>query len=149
MSPSEIEDLLYHRSGLIGISGISSDMRALLASGDPKAKEAIDKFCACVAEQIAAMATCMGGVDLLVFTGGIGENSPDIRKQICARLNWLGLRIDDEANMRGHNSISTLESRFAVRVIPTDEESVIATQTRDIIYRANLEDPNRIAKSPA
>ncbi|MEH2499762.1 acetate kinase [Bradyrhizobium sp. AZCC 1678] len=149
MSASEIEELLYHRSGLIGLSGISSDMRILLASDDLKAKEAIDQFCACVAEQIAAMATCMSGVDLLVFTGGIGENSPEIRKQICARLNWLGLRIDDEANMRGHNSISTRESRFAVRVIPTDEESVIAMQTRDIIDRANLEDPNRIAKSPA
>jgi acetate kinase len=133
MSTSEIEDLLYHRSGLIGISGISSDMRTLLASSDPKAAQAIDQFCARVAEQIAVMATCIHGIDILVFTGGIGENSADIRKQICARLDWLGLRLDEAANTHNRDTISTRDSRFAVRVIPTDEQWVIAAHTRDAI----------------
>jgi acetate kinase len=133
MSTSEIEDLLYHRSGLIGISGISSDMRTLLASSDPKAAQAIDQFCARVAEQIAVMATCIHGIDILVFTGGIGENSADIRKQICARLDWLGLTLDEAANTHNRDTISTEEGRFSVRVIPTDEQWVIATHTRDAI----------------
>ena len=133
MSAKEIEDLLYRRSGLIGVSEISSDMRTLLASGDPKAAEAIDRFSACVAEQITALATCISGVDLLVFTGGIGENSPDIRKQICARLEWLGLRLDETANTDRRDPISTAERSFAVRVIPTDGQWMIAAHTRDAI----------------
>jgi acetate kinase len=133
MSPSAIEDLLYRKSGLMGVSGISSDMRALLASDDPRAGEAIDQFCARVSEQVAVMAACLNGIDLLVFTGGIGENSPDIRKEICARLGWLGLKLDDEANARQQDVISTGESSFGVRVIPTDEESVIAAACADVL----------------
>jgi acetate kinase len=135
MSPSAIEDLLYRKSGLIGISEISSDMRTLLASTDPRAKEAIDQFCERVAEQIAVMATSVNGIDLLVFTGGIGENSPDIRKQICERLDWLGVRLNDQANMQHRDLISAEGSRFAVRVIPADEESVIASACSDVLDR--------------
>jgi acetate kinase len=135
MSPSAIEELLYLKSGLIGISGISSDMRPLLASGDPRAKQAIDQFCGRVAEQITVMATSMNGIDLLVFTGGIGENSPDVRKQICERLHWLGVRLNDQANVQHGDLISAEGSCFAVRVIPADEESVIAAACVDVLAR--------------
>jgi acetate kinase len=126
MSVSEIEDLLYHKSGLLGVSGLSADMRTLLASADRKAMDAIAQFCARIAEQIAVMATAMNGMDMLVFTGGIGENSADIRNNVCARLNWLG--VADE----GGDARSQSTSRVAVKTIPTDEESIIAAHTFDM-----------------
>jgi acetate kinase len=121
MSAAEIEDLLYHKSGLLGVSGLSADMRTLLASGDAAAKAAIDQFCARVAEQIAVMATAMNGMDVLIFTGGIGEHSPEIRDNICARLEWLGV------SKRGENA--SVGDDIEVRAIPTDEEFVIALHT--------------------
>jgi acetate kinase len=128
-SIKDLEDLLYHRSGLLGISGISADMRVLLASLDPNATIAVEQFCARVAEHIAAMATNLAGMNLLVFTAGIGENSPEIRRKICERLQWLGVELDLSANHQGVEVISPSSSRIEVRLIPTDEESIIARHT--------------------
>jgi acetate kinase len=124
MSVAEVEHLLYHESGLLGVSGISADMRVLLASDDTHAKQAVDQFCARVAEQIAVMATSMNGMDLMVFTGGIGEHSPEIRDKICARLEWLGLGSEDRQSNGDH--------RVQVKTIPANEELVIAIHTRNL-----------------
>jgi acetate kinase len=129
MSASEIEDLLYHKSGLAGVSGISADMRTLIGSSNPRASDAIDQFCARAAEQAAAMAAGIDGIELLVFTGGIGENSPEVRKNICMRLGWMGLELDEQANMAGRDVVSAPAGRIEVRVIATDEEFVIARHT--------------------
>jgi acetate kinase len=129
MSAHDIEDLLYQKSGLLGVSGVSADMRTLIASKDPTARSAIDQFCARAAEQIAAMAVSIEGVDMLVFTGGIGENSPEVRRNICDRLKWMGLSFDDNANTRKQDIISTHESRFEIRILATDEELTIAKHT--------------------
>jgi acetate kinase len=133
MSAHDIEDLLYQKSGLLGVSGISSDMRTLIASKDPIARGAIDQFCARAAEQIAAMATSIDGVDMLVFTGGIGENSPEIRRNICDRLKWMGLRFDDNANTRKQDVISMQESLVEIRILATDEELMIAEHTLELM----------------
>lgn len=122
MSASEVEDLLYHRSGLLGVSGISADIRTLLASTDKKAKDAIGQFCARVAEQVCVMATAMNGLDMLVFTGGIGEHSAEIRRNVCARLAWLGIAPPGETD-EDHSG------RIPVLTIPTDEEFIIALHT--------------------
>jgi acetate kinase len=132
MPVSGVEDLLYRKSGLLGVSGVSADMRTLLASSDSRAQQAIDQFCARAAEQIAAMATSIGGIDALVFAGGVGENSPDIRRNICARLEWMGLQLDDSANAQKRDVISIRESQVDVLIIPTDEEIMIAQHTRDV-----------------
>lgn len=128
MSAPEVEDLLYHKAGLTGVSGVSADMRALLASDRVEAKEAIDQFCARIAEQVAVMATAMNGMDMLIFTGGIGANSQDIRRNVCARLQWLGVSTE------GQGAAST--GHMDVRAIPTDEELVIAIHTIDVTSRA-------------
>jgi acetate kinase len=119
MAIDEIEDLLYRKSGLLGVSGVSADMRTLLTSTDPNAKAAVDQFCARVAEQIAVMAMAMSGMDLLVFTGGIGENSAEIRSDVCARLQWLGVQAG------GSETASGVE----VQAMSTDEEIIIASHT--------------------
>ena len=125
MSVAELEDLLYRRAGLLGVSGISGDMRVLLASDDPHAAEAIDLFVYRAARDIAAMATSLGGLDGIVFTAGIGEHAPEIRARIVARLSWLGAEIDNAANSAGHFVISTAQSRINLRVLATDEEAMI------------------------
>jgi acetate kinase len=125
MGLGEIEDLLYRKSGLLGVSGVSADMRTLLASADPNAKAAVDQFCARIAEQIAVMAMAMNGMDLLVFTGGIGENSAEIRRDICARLQWLGVQGSGDS-AGGH---ATAAAGVEVRAMSTDEEIIIAIQT--------------------
>jgi acetate kinase len=135
MPVSGVEDLLYHKSGLLGLSGVSGDMRALIASTDPRAQEAVDQFCARIAEQIAVMATSIGGIDVLVFTAGIGENSPDVRRNICARLGWIGLQLDDRTNAQPRDVISTRESKVQVLMIPTDEEIMIAQHAREVVLR--------------
>jgi acetate kinase len=136
MSADEIEDLLYHRSGLLGLSGLSADMRTLLASKTIAAQAAIEQYCARVAEQTAVMATSLGGIDSLVFTGGIGENSPDIRNRIASRLNWLGIRLNMSANERHERTISATDSRIETLVIPTDEEAVIAAHAASLRQQA-------------
>lgn len=132
-SIAEIEDMLYHRSGLLGVSGISGDMRVLLESEDAQAVAAIDQFTYRIAVETAGMVSALGGIDGLVFTAGIGERSATIRSAICARLGWLGLQIDNTANAAGQSRIAAPGSAIDVRVIATNEEAMIASHTRDII----------------
>ncbi len=130
MSPAALSHLLYERSGLLGVSEISSDMRALLASDDPRAAEAVDLFAYRVARESGAMASSLGGLDGFVFTAGVGENAAEVRARICERLAWLGVAIDAEANARHTPVINAAGSRVSVRVMPTDEERMIALHTR-------------------
>jgi acetate kinase len=122
----EVENILYKRSGLLGISGISNDMRDLLGSDEPSARLAVDYFVYRAAKEIGALAAVLGGIDGLVFTAGIGENSPEIRKRITRCCAWLGAELDTEANERKGPRISTPRSRVSVWVIPTNEELMIA-----------------------
>ena len=133
MTPEAVGELLYNQSGLLGVSGISSDMRTLLQSSEPRAAEAIELFVFYVARQIAALCASLRGLDALVFTAGIGENAPDIRERICEAAAWLGIALDAAANQKGALSISAPESRVAVFVIPTDEEAMIARHACDLL----------------
>jgi acetate kinase len=130
---NDIEDMLYHASGLLGVSGISADLRVLLASKDVHAGEAIELFTYRIACEAGALVSALQGLDGLVFTAGIGENAPAIREAVCARLAWLGVRLDAAANAAGAPCISALDSRVAVRVMPTDEAAMIADHTRDVL----------------
>lgn len=125
----EIEHLLYHESGLKGLSGVSNDVRDLLASSDPKARLALDYFVYRIGREIGSFAAALGGIDGLVFTAGIGENSPEMRARICERAAWLGVRLDEAANRSGKTRISAVGSRPSVWVIPTNEERIIAEHT--------------------
>jgi acetate kinase len=129
LSAKEVEAILYRQSGLLGISGISSDMRDLLQSNDDRARLAVDYFVYRAAREIGALAAVLGGIDGLVFTAGIGENSPEIRGRICAACAWLGVEADVEANLAGGPRISAPTSRVPAWVIPTNEELIIARQT--------------------
>lgn len=129
MSAAEVEDMLYHRAGLLGVSGVSGDMRALLASDDPHAREAVTLFVARLAREAGGLVSALGGVDGIVFTGGIGEHAAPIRAEACARLAWLGLRLDEAADARGAGRISAPDSEVEAWVIPTDEEAMIARHT--------------------
>jgi acetate kinase len=133
---TDVEDLLYRRSGLLGVSGISGDVRVLLASDDPHAHDAIELFTYRVALEAGAMISALGGLDGLVFTAGIGEHAPAIRAAVCGRLSWLGLRIDDAANAASAARISTPDSKVEVCVIATNEELMIARHTQATINRA-------------
>jgi acetate kinase len=129
LSPEEVESLLYKKSGLLGISGISNDMRVLLKSSDPGARLAIDYFVYRAAKEIGALVAVLGGIDALVFTAGIGENSSEIRHRICASCSWLGMAIDSTLNDMHGPQISHDGSRVSVWVIPTNEELMIARHT--------------------
>lgn len=133
MSADAVARLLYYQSGLKGVSGISSDMRTLLASEDEKAAEAIDLFVYQAVKHFGALVAEMDGVDALVFTAGIGENCPEIRKKICERLSWFGIKLDEEANNRSMSRISADKSKIAVYVIPTNEELMMAIESRNIV----------------
>ena len=128
-SAEEVETILYKRSGLLGISGISNDMRELLGSDDPRARLAVDYFVYRAAKEIGALAAVLGGIDGLVFTAGIGENSAEIRRRICESCAWLGVELDREANDRRGPRISTGPSKVSAWVIPTNEELMIARHT--------------------
>ncbi len=125
LSVQRVEHTLYNESGLLGVSGISSDVRVLLASSDSRAKEAIALFAYRAAREAAALAGSLGGLDGFVFTAGIGEHAAEVRAAICERLRWLGVALDPAANERGAARISTEQSQVEVRVIPTDEEAMI------------------------
>lgn len=129
MTPDQLQSLLYRESGLLGVSGLSGDMRDLERSKDSRAREAVELFVFRVAREVAAMANSMAGLDCLVFTAGIGENSAAIRKAICGRLSWLGVSIDDARNLRSDPVVSHPDSAVEIRVMPTDEEVVIARHT--------------------
>jgi len=128
-SAAEVEKLLYKQSGLIGISGISNDMRDLLTNPDPAARLAVDYFVYQAAKHIGALAAVLGGVDALVFTAGIGEHSTEIRRRICEASAWLGLSLDSSANASHGPRISTSGSRVSAWVVPTNEELMIARHT--------------------
>ncbi len=126
LSVDEVQHMLYQESGLLGVSGLSADMRVLLASADPRASDAIDLFTFSVAREVAAMANTLGGLECLVFTGGIGEHSKEIRRQICDRLQWLGVGMDHAANDQASGCVSVADSAVDILVIPTSEEATIA-----------------------
>jgi acetate kinase len=133
MDGRAIESLLYNESGLLGVSGVSSDMRELLASADPRAKFAIDFFVYRIGRELGSLAAALGGVDALVFTAGIGERAVAIREAACRQAEWLGVALDPAANARHGPRISTPASRVAAWVIPTNEELMIARHTLALI----------------
>jgi len=129
----KVEEILYKKSGLLGLSGISNDMRELLPRTEPEARLAVDYFVFRAAKEIGALAAVLGGVDALVFTAGIGENSPEIRRRISASSAWLGLDLDEAANNGRGPRISKPASRVSAWVIPTNEELMIARHTRALL----------------
>ena len=131
-SLADIEDMLYIRSGLLGVSGISGDIRVLLESKDDHAREAIELFTYRLAIEIAGMAAALGGIDGIVFTAGIGQHSSEIRSAVCERLDWLGVRLDSAANHASKPCISAPDSNITVRVMATDEEAMIAQHVSDV-----------------
>ena len=133
LSVSEVETLLYKKSGLLGISGISNDMRDLLGKPDASARLAVDYFVYRAAKEIGALTAVLGGIDGLVFTAGIGENSPEIRQRICQASAWLGIELDDSANNSSGPQISSAGSKVPVFVIPTNEELMIARHTGSLL----------------
>ena len=132
-SANEVERLLYRDAGLRGLSGVSNDVRDLLASQAPGARVALDYFVYRIGRELGSLAAALGGIDALVLTAGIGENSPEIRARICARAEWLGIRLDETANRAGGPRISAADSRVSVWVIPTDEERMIAEHTLAVV----------------
>lgn len=131
MSVDAVTTMLYQQSGLLGLSGVSSDMQVLLASGDPRAREAVEVFVYRTAREIASLAGALGGLDTLVFTAGIGENASEIRRRVGEACTWLGVRIDparNAADVRGQRAIGLSDSAVEVLVLPTDEELAVAEQ---------------------
>ena len=133
MTPDKVETLLGEQSGLLGVSGISSDMRDLLVSDRPEAAEAVDLFILTAARQLGAIAVALGGLDAMVFTGGIGENAAPVRAGIARRFAWLGLELDEAANTAHAATITGAGSAISAHVIRTDEERCIAEQTRALL----------------
>ena len=133
MDARAVEKLLYSQSGLLGISGVSSDMRTLLESHEPRAALAVDLYCYRIGRELGSLAAALGGVDALVFTGGIGENSARIRARVLDDAGWLGVQRDAAANDAGGPLLSTGASRVLALALPTNEELMIATHTRDVI----------------
>ena len=133
MSPRALEHLLYDESGLLGVSEISSDMRELLASQDARAAEAVDLFVYRIGRELGSLTAALGGVDALVFTGGIGEHAATIRARVCRGASWLGLELDEAANASGGPLISTPRSRVTAWVLPANEELMIARHTRRVL----------------
>ncbi|GJL72887.1 MAG: acetate kinase [Nitrosomonas sp.] len=126
MNIDTVENLLNYKSGLLGVSGISGDMRELLNNGSPQAAEAVDLFVHCAGRELGSLAAALGGLDALVFTAGIGEHSAAIRERICREASWLGLHVDEAENVAEGPRISTLDSSVSAWVIPTNEELIIA-----------------------
>lgn len=135
MDRAEVENLLYRQSGLLGISGVSGDMRRLTASTDPAAALAVDVFVYRIQREIGSLVAALGGLDALVFSAGIGENSPALRQRVLDGLGWLGVQCDPSANAAGGPCISSPNSRVRAYVIATDEERVIAQATADLLHR--------------
>jgi acetate kinase len=132
-SVKQLEHMLYNESGLLGVSGISHDMRTLLSNQDDRAKEAVDLFCYRAAIESGFLAVALQGVDAFIFTAGIGENASIVRKKICERLAWLGVKVDDQANANNATIFSEKNSNILVSVIPTNEELMIAKHTKALL----------------
>jgi acetate kinase len=141
MDARGIEKLLYQQSGLLGVSGISSDMRALLESDKPDAKAAIDLYVYRIGRELGSLAAALGGLDAVVFTAGIGENSAALRERVCRDARWLGIELDAAANAAGGPRVSTGVSGVSVWVIPTNEELMIARHTLALLDRADVRAP--------
>lgn len=133
MSVDSIQHLLYSESGLLGVSGLASDMRTLLESDEPSARFAIELYVYRIVRELGSLVAALGGLDAIVFTGGIGENAALIRHKVCEQLDWLGVKLDVPANDSGKSHISATESRINVWVIPTNEELMIAQQTQSVL----------------
>ncbi len=133
MNSRQISHLLYEESGLLGVSTISDDMRELLSSNDPRAAEAVELFVYRIIQEMGSLMTALGGIDALVFTGGIGEHSPEIRARVCRRLGWLGIQLDERANASGNPTISDKDRTVSVLALKTNEEYVIARHTRALV----------------
>jgi acetate kinase len=133
MDASAIERLIYSESGLLGVSGISSDMRKLLASREPAAREAIDLFVYRIGRELGSLAAALQGLDAVVFTAGIGEHAAEIRARVCRDARWLGIVLDDDTNARHQTRISRVDSPVSVFVVPTDENLMIARHTRAVL----------------
>ena len=133
MNSKDLTRLLYKESGLLGVSGISQDMRTLLASDQPEAEEAIELYCFRILREIGSLAAAIGGLDALVFTGGIGEHSAEVRRRVCSRLGWLGVSLDQSNNGDDQLRISTADSTVDVLVIPTNEEWMIAHHAQTLL----------------
>ena len=133
MGSRELTQLLYKESGLLGVSGISQDMRILLESPAPEAREAVDLFCYRIQREIGSLAAALGGLDALVFTGGIGERGAAVREKVCTGLGWLGASLDPGGNAANATRISGAESRIEVCVIPTNEEWIIARHAARLV----------------
>ncbi len=131
MPADAVNELLYKKSGLLGVSGISDDMRVLLASSDPRAQEAVELFVYRILREMGSLVAALGGLDALIFTAGIGEHAAEIRRRVCAGAAWLGIDLDEKANAKNGACIS--ESRVSAWVVPTDEEIVIARHTRSVL----------------
>jgi acetate kinase len=138
MDADAIEHLIYEQSGLLGVSGLSSDMRVLLASDLPSAKEAVDLFVYRIGRELGSLAAALGGIDGLVFTGGIGENAVEIRARVCRDAAWLGFGLDEAANASGGPRISPANSASSAWVIPTDENLMVARHTRRLLDTQGL-----------
>lgn len=136
MDVRAIERLIYKESGLLGVSGLSSDMRTLLQSDDPRAQLAVDLFVYRIGRELGSLAAALGGLDALVFTAGIGEHAAEIRARVCRDAAWLGVELDEEANAANGPRISSATSRTSAWVIPTNEELMIARHTRRLIEQA-------------
>ena len=139
MTPDQVERLLDRESGLLGVSEISSDVRDLLASPAPEAAEAVDLFCYRISREIGAMVAALEGLDTIVFTGGIGENSPEIRAKVCQRLTWLGAELNHTANRAGNRVLCSDGSRVTILLVPADEEVVIARHTARAITGGSVQ----------
>ncbi len=135
MSADTVSDLLYQSSGLLGVSGVSDDMKALLASDQPHAAEAVSLFVYRIGRELGSLVAALGGLDALVFTAGIGEHAPEIRRRVCRDASWLGVELDEAANAAGGPRITTAASRTAAWVIPTDEDLMIARHTWSLTSR--------------
>ena len=133
MSSEAISDLLHHQSGLLGMSGVSDDMRTLLNSADPAAADAVDYFCYRISRELGSLTAALGGLDAVVFTGGIGEHAASVRARICEAAAWLGLAIDADANQADALQINTTNSKVTVWVIPTNEELMLARHAAHFI----------------
>jgi acetate kinase len=132
---ASLETMLYERSGLLGLSGVSGDMKVLQESADPRAIAAVESFVYAASKFVGAYTAALGGLDALVFTAGIGENSAPVRAALCRKLAGLGVALDDQTNAAGGPRISTPDSRVSVWVIPTNEELLIAQHTLALIRR--------------
>jgi acetate kinase len=139
MAPADLREMLYERSGLLGLSGISGEMTDLLASDHEDAARAVDFFVYRCMREIGSLTAALGGLDGLVFTGGIGEHAPEIRDRICADLDWLGVALDAGANRKGATQLSAADARVTTMMIPTDEENVLARHAEDLLRSRSLD----------